>query len=88
MSFQLVEGESFSVICSGCQEYKLAGSLPYRSASTGLLEGRCDEVYADMDQNTPKAYYCSGCARKHAIGVDTSRSVTQFYGDTRGEAVL
>jgi hypothetical protein len=64
---------------------KLAGNEPYRSAATGRLDGLPDRVYAYFDGIPFEAYYCESCARLHADGIDTSRSVTQFYADTAGE---
>ena len=88
MRFQLVIGPVFSVSCQGCHEHKHAGSESYRSASTGRLDGQPDRVYADLDSKAYEAYYCEFCARRHAEGVDITRSVTQFYTDTAGEQIL
>jgi hypothetical protein len=79
--FQRITGPAEVVQCMGCLEERTAGSLPHRSASGRLL----DTVYRETASG---ALYCESCALRHAEGIDTSRSVTQFYADTRGEAIL
>jgi hypothetical protein len=81
MRFQLITGPAQLILCSGCLQERTAGSLPHRSASGRVL----DTVYLDVDTG---GLYCDQCAAKHAEGIDTSRSVTTFYADTRGERIL
>lgn len=84
MRFTFVTGRTFTIVCQGCGETKTAGSEPYRSAASGKLV-QPDRVYADLDGEAFKAYYCEGCAAKHAQGTDTSRSVSQYFIDTSGK---
>lgn len=93
MLFKLVTGRSFQITCQACQRSLTAGSEPFHSASTGLLDGQPDEVYADLTNRlpgdfsyTPIDYYCQECARKHVDGQDTTRAVTRFFDDTKGTA--
>jgi hypothetical protein len=79
--FQLITGHPQLVQCYGCLQERTAGSLPHRAASGRIL----DTVYQDLDTG---AYYCEECAAKHAEGIDTARSITKFYADTRGKAIL
>jgi hypothetical protein len=65
----------------------MAGSEPYQSASTGLLDGIPDHVYLDSTIE-PTLYYCEPCAASHAEYEDPTRSVSQYYADTKGETVL
>jgi hypothetical protein len=88
MRFQLVTGPVFSITCLGCGEHKTAGSELYRSAATGRLDGQPDRVYADLDGASFDAYYCESCAVSHADSQDPTRSVSQFYIDTRGEETI
>ncbi len=88
MRFSLVTGPVFSITCRGCQEHRTAGSESYRSASTGRLDGQPNKVYADLDGVTFEAYYCESCALSHVDVQDPTKSITQFYADTRGEEVV
>jgi len=58
MRFKLVTGPVFSITCLGCGEHNQAGSESYRSAATGRLDGRPDNIYADLDGEAFVAYYC------------------------------
>jgi hypothetical protein len=81
MRFQLITGPPRLVQCFGCLQERTAGSLPHRSASGRLL----DTVYQDT---VYQAYYCDQCAAKHAETMDPTRSIGQYYADTRGGRVL
>jgi len=87
MRFKLVTGPAVTITCQGCQQSKMAGSEPYLTASTGLLDGVPDSVYLDST-GLPAMYYCESCAVSHADYEDPTRSITQFYADTTGKNIL
>ena len=71
---------------------KVSPALP-RKADKGDKNGSCNREAcqrpgAKWFNHSAKRYYCETCAAKHAEGVDTARSITKFYADTRGKAIL
>ncbi len=80
MRFNRITGVPQVLQCSGCLKEYTAGSPPYQTASGRQL----DTVY----QNDAGVTYCEACAAKHAEGTDTTKAVTMFYADTRGDTIL
>lgn len=85
MKFALVTGPAFTVECVVCHRTAVAGDQPWRSASNGELVDP-EKVYADIEGEAFKDYYCEQCAAKLSVQ-DPTRSVTQFYADTKGEEI-
>ena len=81
MRFEPITGPPQIVQCLGCLEERVTGSQGERSASGRLL----DAVYRETASG---GLYCETCAAKHAEGIDTTKALTQFYADTRGERIL
>ena len=82
MTFRQLTGRPQLVECQGCLKELIGGSPDERSASGRVL----DVVYQDVASNSP-LFYCERCAAKHAEGIDTAHSITQFFSDTRGEFI-
>lgn len=79
LTFRQLTGKPQLIQCRGCLEERTGGSPDERSASGRVL----DVVYLDVTSNEP-VFYCEACAAKHVEGIDPTRSITQFYADTRG----
>lgn len=81
MNFELITGPAMTFVCQACQSHVTGGTEPYVSASQGgpVTPGN---VYIDTDGRT----YCEDCAAKLSVE-DPTRSVTQFYTDTKGEEI-
>jgi hypothetical protein len=85
VNFQLMTGPAITVECLACHRHAVAGDQSYKSASQGE-ECQPEIVYADLDGEAYRAYYCAECAAKLSE-VDPTRAVNQFYTDTTGEQI-
>lgn len=85
MKFVLVTGPAITVECLVCHRHAIAGDQPYKSASR-QEECQPELVYADLEGEAFKSYYCQECAAKLAVE-DPTRAVNQFYSDTAGKEV-
>ncbi len=81
MKFILVAGPAITIECAVCQIHVVGGTDPYPSAATGESV-QPSEVY----QEEAGGLYCSKCAAK-LVAEDPTRSVNQFYTDTKGTEI-
>jgi hypothetical protein len=77
-----IEGSPITVHCDGCNRDGVAGQEPYTSASQGKVI--LPEDWYTNENST--GVYCATCAAK-LVQTDPTRSVTQFYTDTKGEKI-
>ena len=85
MNFVLVTGPAVTLTCKACATSVIGGTEPYESASQGELVQPV-KVYADVEGEVIHAHYCEECAAKLSVE-DPTRSVTQFYTDTKGDEI-
>lgn len=84
MKFVQISGAPQHLTCRGCGKDGIGGTDPYKSASSGDLVTP-DTWYVEAEY--PFDTYCAECAAKLSQE-DPTRSVSQFYADTKGTEIL
>jgi len=83
MKMVRIEGTAHTLSCVACKTDGTGGDTPYQSAATGEFKQPEDWYVAEGGFGP----YCTSCASKIAQGEDTTRSVTQFYDNTKGTQI-
>lgn len=69
MNLQPVTGQAFGTQCCACQKHVIGGDEPYTAKWRGGVTDTPDNVFADLDGEPFRAYYCEACAAMIRAGL-------------------